>query len=146
MLFVLLLALIAAAPSVSAPGLLATATEVERVSTAGVRGRVEATVLPFEAAIEVRTPDDRAAAARIVSAPNGVCPERQVRDRVVVLRCRSTRIEVLVVGQGKTRAIEIRSLRGIPVLAADERIQTWWDPASVKLGAACPGNAPASRA
>jgi len=118
---------------------------LERISLPALPGSVTLRVEPLESRLVLSAPHvgHRLAKALRARAPS-ICPHVEEAEDEVRLGCRSRRLSASMLTLGRSAALEIRELSGLPV-AGDEGFPLLpWDTAALGLSG-CPGETPAAR-
>jgi hypothetical protein len=145
------------APVVTPSEFVTTVAAAERIPLPRLRGTFEVHTDALRSTVILSAPHDLGVlAARVSSGLGHICPRWEVEGGSILLRCRSRQISAALVedqdskggkktgkGNGKFY-LDIRELRGLPQKEEDERLQVFYDPARVGIGA-CPGTLAAAK-
>lgn len=119
----------------------------ERHALPALKGSVSLAVQTLLAEVEIVAPSDAPAIANALRHSGGaLCPSIEVRGNSVVLTCRTRRIEAGLAAENGRRYLDLRQLRGLPYLPAEDGPPAFsYEPRAVGIGGPCPGTTPASR-
>ncbi len=120
---------------------------VERIPLPALKGAVSLSVQALLSEVELAAPSDAPVLAQSLKRSAGaLCPQVELRGARVALTCRTRRIEANLVEEGGRRYLDLRQLRGLPYLPAEDGPPAFsYEPRAVGIGGPCPGTTPASR-
>lgn len=129
------------------PERVTTVAAVERLPLGVPVNRVVLSVDSLAMAITLTsTADTRAIQQRLLASNPQLCPFIDRVGNVVVINCRTPRIEARLDANGGRPVLEIREVRGLPMNEDGDQIWFFYHPIALRLGSGCPGDTPASRA
>ncbi len=138
--------LLLSAETIVAPPRLPTVATMERIPLRGDAGRIKLTVLPFEKRLELRAKGNmRGVYARILASGSRLCPQVAADRDLVVLSCRTRRLDAKLVRDKGTFSLEIHELRGVPWEGEENRVKVFYGPLAFKADDECPGSSFLSR-
>jgi hypothetical protein len=120
-------------------------TAAERLPLPPFHGPATLMVDPLRARIELRVTDAVRIAAQLRPMLGALCPIAETAPGVVVLRCRTRRLDAQLTNEGGRSFLDIRALRGLPFRGPEQQLAPFYDPARLATGDGCPGSTPASR-
>ncbi len=85
-------------------------------------------------------------AARIAAAAGQICPDVRASVGVVELHCKTPQLDATLNKEGAHLYLDVHELRGLPWRLGDDGPPlTFFDPVTMGLGQACPGDTPIAR-
>jgi hypothetical protein len=133
-----------AAPA-SRPGAIADFASAERLLLPPLGRPATITVDPLGAKIELHAANAAQLALRLRPRLGTICPIVESHAGVVVLHCRTRRLDAELTTEGGHSFLDIEELRGLPYRGPDQQLQLIYDPARFSAADGCPGTTPAAR-
>ena len=133
-------------PENAEPERVTTVAVVERLPLAAPIGRVVLAVDSLAMRIDLTTTaDPRAIYQRFEASDPQLCPYISRVANTVVLQCRTPRIEARLDANGGKPVLEIREVRGLPLIEDGDQIWFFYHPIALHFGSGCPGDTAAAR-
>ncbi|MES1207120.1 MAG: hypothetical protein ABUS79_14380, partial [Pseudomonadota bacterium] len=126
------------------PETLPVVVAAERLALPLVRPPARLSVDPLGARLVIHTSAAPLTAARLRPLLGSLCPIAGAEAGLVVLRCRTRRLDAELVFEKGRAFLDIRALRGLPYRGADQKFATFYDPALL-IDDRCPGTTPVAR-